>query len=111
MRRNQALKTQCPLEAVLDLMGNKWKAAILYELLKGSKRYGELKESLFGISERMLTLQLRELMAAHLVRRESLHPNSRQVIYHLTNAGKQLEPTFQQLLAWHAQWQVQSEMN
>lgn len=107
MRRNQMLKTQCPLEAVLDMMGNKWKAAILYALMKGPKRYGELKEALFGISERMLTLQLRELRAAHLVERENLHPNARQVIYHLTNAGKQLEPTFQHLLAWHAQWQGQ----
>lgn len=104
MRRNQKLKTQCPLEAVLDMMGNKWKAAILYELMKGAKRYGELKEALFGISERMLTLQLRELIAAQLVWREFLNQRSRQVTYRLTDAGKQLESTFQQLLAWHERW-------
>ncbi len=51
----------CPVEITLAVMGGKWKIGILYHLLKGKKRFSEIKKIMPGISQRILTLQLREL--------------------------------------------------
>lgn len=61
---------KCPIEATLNLVGNKWKGAILYYLLKGPKRFTELKESIPHVTTRMLTLQLRELEKNHILTRK-----------------------------------------
>lgn len=52
---------KCPIEATLNLVGNKWKGAILYYLLKGPKRFHELQQCIQHATTRMLTLQLRAL--------------------------------------------------
>ena len=54
-------KTNCPITNSLKLIGGKWKIAIIYNLMKGPKRFGELKKVLSPITQQMLTKQLREL--------------------------------------------------
>ena len=54
-------KTNCPITNSLKLIGGKWKIAIIYNLMKGPIRFGELKKVLSPITQQMLTKQLREL--------------------------------------------------
>jgi DNA-binding HxlR family transcriptional regulator len=60
----------CPVEAALDVIGNKWKGIILYHLLSGLKRFNELKRLMPGVSQRVLTLQLRELENDNIIKRK-----------------------------------------
>ena len=53
----------CPVETTLTMISDKWKVLILRDLLTGTKRFGELKKSLTGVSQKVLTSQLREMEA------------------------------------------------
>ena len=60
----------CPVEATLDVIGGKWKAVVLYHLMSGTLRFNEIRKRLNGITQRMLTKQLRELEEATLIARK-----------------------------------------
>ena len=51
----------CPVATTINLIGNKWKLLIIRDLLDGTKRFGELRKNLTGISQRVLTENLRDL--------------------------------------------------
>ena len=55
----------CPVETTLTMISDKWKVLILRDLLTGTKRFGELKKSLTGVSQKVLTSQLREMEETH----------------------------------------------
>ena len=59
----------CPVETTLKLIGNKWEVLVLRDLMPGTKRFGELKQSIGGISQKVLTSKLREMEADGLVER------------------------------------------
>ena len=61
---------ECPVETTLKLIGDKWKALIIRDLLTGTKRFNELKKSVKGISQKVLTSNLRSLAKDGLVKRE-----------------------------------------
>jgi len=61
---------RCPVEITVDVTGGKWKPMIIYRLLDGSRRFGELRRLVGDPSQRSLTLQLRELEADGVVARE-----------------------------------------
>ena len=60
----------CPVETTLTLISDKWKVLILRDLLTGTKRFGELKKSLNGVSQKVLTSQLRQMEASGLLTRD-----------------------------------------
>jgi DNA-binding HxlR family transcriptional regulator len=91
---------ECPMEATLDLIGGKWKGVILYRLLGGNKRFGELRKLLCRITQRTLTQQLRELEADGLVSRHVFAQVPPRVDYALTERGRTLEPVLSGLMAW-----------
>ena len=66
-----AVKTlpACPVETTLMLIGSKWKVLILRDLMPGTKRFGELRRSIGGVSQKVLTAQLRDMEACGLVDR------------------------------------------
>ena len=53
----------CPVETTLTLISNKWKVLILRDLMPGTKRFGELKNSIGHVTQKVLTAQLREMEA------------------------------------------------
>lgn len=94
----------CPMEATLDIIGGKWKGVILYHLLDGEKRFGELRRLLPRVTQRMLTLQLRELEEAGVVHREIYKQIPPKVEYSLTEFGRSLEPIIALMCGWGDQY-------
>ena len=90
----------CPVEATLDLIDGKWKAIILYHLLKGTMRFNELRRRLAKITQRMLTRQLRDLEAVGLISRTIFAEVPPRVEYALTAHGQSLEPVIRALWIW-----------
>ena len=90
----------CPVGVVLRILGGKWKLSILCALLDGTKRFSELRRLNPGITQRMLTNQLRELEADLVVTRKIYAEVPPKVEYSLTEIGKKLQPILQQLEEW-----------
>ncbi len=90
----------CPMEATLDVIGGRWKGVILYHLLDGEKRFGELRRLLPDVTQRMLTLQLRELEEDEVIHREIYKQIPPKVEYSLTELGRSLEPTIALMCCW-----------
>lgn len=90
----------CPVEVTLSLIGDKWKVLILRDLLPGTKRFGELKKSVGGISQKVLTSQLRAMEAKGLVNRRVYPEVPPRVEYSLTDLGQSLEPILIALRTW-----------
>ncbi|MGC5009613.1 winged helix-turn-helix transcriptional regulator [Streptosporangium sp. DT93] len=90
----------CGLDAAVDVVGGKWKALILWALHHGPLRFGELRRSVSGISEKMLIQQLREMESYGLVHREVYHQVPPKVEYSLTGFGHSLNEALLPLGEW-----------
>ena len=69
----------CPVETTLMLISDRWVVLILRDLLTGTKRFGELKKSLAGISQKVLTAKLRDMESNGLLTRQVYPPYIRQI--------------------------------
>ena len=90
----------CPVEASLLLMGDRWKMLIVRDLLTGTKRFGELKKSLTGISQKVLTQHLRTMEETGLVHREVYAQVPPKVEYSLTELGQSLSIIHDAMRLW-----------
>ncbi|NRS50823.1 helix-turn-helix domain-containing protein [Brevibacillus sp. HB2.2] len=90
----------CPVETTLDVIGGKWKGIILYQLLNGTKRFNEFRRLNPGITQFMLTLQLRELERDGIIHREIYKEVPPRVEYSLTDFGRTLEPVIMSMKVW-----------
>ena len=95
----------CPVETTLTLIGDKWKVLILRDLLDGTKRFGELKKSIGGVSQKVLTAQLRAMEASGLVHREVYAEVPPRVEYSLTELGRSLQPILDSMVLWGRAYQ------
>ena len=92
---------RCGLEAVLDIMGGKWKPLILYFVAQdGPTRYGELRRAIRDVSDKVLIQQLKELEADGLVKRTDYREVPPRVDYSLTPLGHSLAQAFVPLCTW-----------
>jgi DNA-binding HxlR family transcriptional regulator len=91
---------RCAVEATMDVIGGKWKSVIIYHLLTGTKRFGELRRLLPDITQRMLTLHLRALEQDGIVHREVYSEVPPRVEYSLTEFGETLLPVLRIIEAW-----------
>ncbi|WP_025027009.1 winged helix-turn-helix transcriptional regulator [Caldalkalibacillus mannanilyticus] len=96
----EELQYSCPVEATLDVIGGKWKGIILFHLLNGTMRFNEFRRLMPGITQRMLTLQLRELENDKIIHREVYKQVPPKVEYSITEFGRTLEPIIFQMRAW-----------
>ena len=90
----------CPVELTVDVIGGKWKGLILYHLISGTKRFNELKRLLPKTTQRMLTLQLRELEKDGIIHREVYPEIPPKVEYSLTKFGETLKPIIFLMRDW-----------
>ncbi|MER6994302.1 helix-turn-helix domain-containing protein [Streptomyces sp. NPDC000410] len=100
MAKGKSLYT-CGLDAAVDVVGGKWKPMILWALHDaGTRRFGELKRDVHGVSEKMLIQQLRELEADGIVHREVYREVPPRVEYSLTELGQALNTALLPLGQW-----------
>lgn len=90
----------CPVETTLKLIGNKWEVLVLRDLMPGTKRFGELKQSIGGVSQKVLTSKLREMEADGLVERHVFAEVPPRVEYSLTPLGRTLKPVLDAMEQW-----------
>jgi DNA-binding HxlR family transcriptional regulator len=93
-------KYYCPVEVTVDVIGGKWKCVILWWLRQDAKRFSELKQLIPGISQKVLTQQLRELEANGLIRREVYREKPPRVEYLLTPYGETVRPITELMCNW-----------
>ena len=96
--------TCCPVVNTLDIIGGKWKVLILYYLYGEIRRFNELQHLLAGVTQRMLTLQLRELEHDGIVHREVYPQVPPKVEYSLTAFGRTLMPVIEAMHRWGEQY-------
>ncbi|SFD90229.1 transcriptional regulator, HxlR family [Chitinophaga sp. CF118] len=96
----EKIQGDCGMAYTLDLIGGRWKPAILWRLLEGKMRYSELKKSIPAVSERILVLQLRELEKDGLISRLVYAEVPPRVEYELTSNGQSLQPMLQVISDW-----------
>ena len=90
----------CGVAVSLEIIGGKWKGVILWHLCHKTLRFSQLRRRLQGVTQKMLTQQLRELERDGLVNRKVFAEVPPRVEYSLTDLGRTLEPTLRQLCEW-----------
>lgn len=91
----------CPIEHTVNLIGHKWKVLILRNLLnKGTQRFSDLSKGIEGISQKMLTQQLRQMEVDGLINRRVYAEVPPRVEYSLTELGKTLKPILDEMNKW-----------
>ncbi len=98
----------CPVEVTLSIVGGKWKPIIVWYLLSGTKRFGQLRRLIPGATQQMLTAQLRELEQAGVLHRQVYAQVPPKVEYSLTELGRSLETVICQLADWGEWYCVQT---
>jgi len=92
--------SDCPLTAALAAAGGKWKLIIIYWLADGPRHFSGLRHEMSSISQKVLTEQLRELVADDIVHREPTGASPAPVIYSLTDYGRSLIPLVESVRTW-----------
>ncbi len=90
----------CSVEAAVGLIDGKWKSVILFHLLSGTLRFGEIRRQIANVTPRMLTNQLRELEEDGLVERKVYAQVPPKVEYSLSPLGRTMEPILLALKGW-----------
>lgn len=90
----------CALDVTMELVGGKWKAIVLWYLRKDKKRFSELNKLIPGITEKMLSMQLRQLERDGFVSRKVHAEVPPRVEYALTPHGKTLLPLLEEIAKW-----------
>ena len=90
----------CPAEYTLALIGGRWKIPLIFHLMSGVRRFSELSRALAGVSQKMLTQQLREMERNGLVERKVYAQVPPRVEYALTPLGRSLKPVVEAMCRW-----------
>lgn len=97
---NKTELPSCPVETTLMLISNKWKVLILRDLRSGKKRFGELKKSVTGISQKVLTSNLRDMEENGILTRKVFPEVPPRVEYTLTDLGYSMMPILDAMEQW-----------
>lgn len=95
----------CPVETTLLLISDRWKALILRDLMEGTRRFGELQRSIGGVSQKVLTANLRAMERDGLLTRKVYAEVPPRVEYTLTALGYSLRPVLDAMREWGSRYQ------
>ena len=107
MAKNYDWKTGCDVEATLSVIGGRWKLVLICRLLSGKKRFGELCRLVPNATERMITMQLRELETDGVIVRHVYTEVPPRVEYEITEFGRSLEPIVSFMQKWGSEYKTQ----
>ena len=97
---------ECPVATCVQLIGNKWKLLIIRNLLSGPQRFTEMKKTISGISQKVLTDNLRALETDGLVNREVFAEVPPRVVYSLSELGNTLRPILTAMQEWGTEYKA-----
>ena len=96
----RAKPSKCPAESTLALIAGRWKIPLIFHLLDGAKRFSELFRALAGVTQKVLTQQLREMERHGLVERQVFAQVPPKVVYSLPPLGRSLKPVVDAMCRW-----------
>jgi DNA-binding HxlR family transcriptional regulator len=102
-------KSGCAVEVTLSVIGGLWKPLILFHLFSGKKRFMELTRAIPNATQRMLTLQLRELETDGVILRHVYPQIPPKVEYEISPFGQSLEPILLSLRSWGEEYRTSVE--
>jgi len=91
---------QCSVAVTLDVFNDRWKLAIIWHLLEHNKRFKELSEDIHEITQKTLTIKLKELEEKKIIAREVFAEIPPKVVYSLTPIGEALRPVLEAMYVW-----------
>ena len=91
---------KCSVSIVQDIFNDKWKMGIIWHLLEGEKRYKDLFEEMSEITQKTLTVKLRDLEEKKLIKRMVFPEIPPKVVYSLTPIGEKLRPVLKEMYDW-----------
>lgn len=94
------MTVNCPITATMLVIGGRWKVIILWQLKDGALRYSEIRKAIPNISEKMLTLQLKELMQNGWVNKKDYNEIPPRTEYSLTKLSKSFIPILENIYQW-----------
>ena len=100
MKRRPGSVSSCPAEAAMNVFGGKWRVGIIHHLRESPLRFNALRERMPGITQKMLTQQLRHLQRYGVLERKQLERIPPHVEYSLTPLGKKLLPLLAEITKW-----------
>ena len=99
----------CPITSAINVIGGKWKPIIIWILMTGPWRFGELHKSIPGIALKVLSRQLKELEADGVILREAYPEVPPRVEYSLTEKGRSLNSVMDLLVVWSREYVIEPE--
>jgi DNA-binding HxlR family transcriptional regulator len=96
----ESIINECPVQHTHQFIGGKWRVGILWSLKNETRRFGELKREVSGISEKMLIQELKHLQKLEIIDRKAYHEIPPKVEYSLTLRGKSLIPLIENIVDW-----------
>lgn len=91
---------KCSVNVTLDIFNDRWKLAIIWHLLDNNKRFKDLHEEISEITQKTLTVKLKELEAKNIINREAFPEVPPKVVYSLTPIGIKLRPVLEEMYKW-----------
>lgn len=91
---------KCSVAVTLDIFNDRWKLAIIWHLLDGEKRFKDLHETISEITQKTLTVKLKELEEKNIIHREVYAEVPPKVVYSLSKTGKNLKPVLEEMYKW-----------
>jgi len=93
-------ENKCPVEVAVDVLSGKWKVLVLWYLQDHKRRFNELQRLLPGVSQKVLSEQLKELERDGIIKRRVYPEIPPKVEYELTNKGAKVKPILNSLFTW-----------
>lgn len=105
MSKSINIGSDCPMDVTINIINGKWKIAILWHLSRGTIRFNELQRLLANVTQKTLTMQLRELERDGIIYREVYPESPPRVEYGLTQIGESIKPILSSLCEWGKEYQ------